>query len=87
VRTEEDGWTVVTRDGKPSAQFEHTRDTRRRAGPDAAPRGKCADLNHRFRALERERCAYHSARDPQLSGRELRRVSRLQRLQLLVCQG
>lgn len=24
VRTEEDGWTVVTRDGKLSAQFEHT---------------------------------------------------------------
>jgi methionyl aminopeptidase len=24
VRTEEDGWTVVTRDGQLSAQFEHT---------------------------------------------------------------
>jgi len=24
VETEEDGWTVVTRDGKLSAQFEHT---------------------------------------------------------------
>jgi methionyl aminopeptidase len=24
VRTEQDGWTVVTRDGKLSAQFEHT---------------------------------------------------------------
>jgi len=24
VRTEDDGWTVVTRDGSLSAQFEHT---------------------------------------------------------------
>jgi methionyl aminopeptidase len=24
VKTEKDGWTVVTRDGKLSAQFEHT---------------------------------------------------------------
>jgi methionyl aminopeptidase len=24
VRTEDDGWTVVTRDGQLSAQFEHT---------------------------------------------------------------
>jgi methionyl aminopeptidase len=24
VRTEDDGWTVVTEDGKLSAQFEHT---------------------------------------------------------------
>ncbi len=32
VYTKEDGWTVVTKDGKPSAHFEHTTAIRKRAG-------------------------------------------------------
>jgi methionyl aminopeptidase len=32
VQTLTDGWTVVTKDGKPSAHFEHTTAVRRRQG-------------------------------------------------------
>jgi len=32
VKTLEDGWTVVTRDGKPSAHFEHTTAVRKNSG-------------------------------------------------------
>ena len=32
VKTLEDGWNVVTRDGKPSAHFEHTTAVRKNSG-------------------------------------------------------